>query len=208
MVMVKFCGLTRPCDIDAVNELMPDYVGFVFWKNSRRYITPENALSLRKSLHDDIITVGVFVDESPRVIADMADTRRGAACGSGVVDIVQLHGHEDSEYISHLRTITHAKIIQAFRIKTADDVLRAEKSMADFVLLDAGMGTGKLFDWSLIRGINRPYFLAGGLDADNVKEAVKTLSPYAVDVSSGIETDGHKDRVKMSAFISTLRREK
>lgn len=199
MVKVKFCGLTRPCDIDAVNELMPDYVGFVFWKNSRRYITPENAMSLRKSLHDDIITVGVFVDESPRVIADMA---------GGIIDFIQLHGHEDSEYISHLRTITHAKIIQAFRIKTADDVMRAEKSMADFVLLDAGMGTGKLFDWSLIRGINRPYFLAGGLDAYNVKEAVKILSPYAVDVSSGIETDGHKDRGKMSAFISTLRREK
>ena len=199
MVKVKFCGLTRPCDIDAVNELMPDYVGFVFWPKSKRCITPENALSLRKSLSGEIITVGVFVDESPRVIADIA---------GGIIDMIQLHGHEDSEYISHLRTITHAKIIQAFRIKTADDVMRAEKSMADFVLLDAGMGTGKLFDWSLIRGINRPYFLAGGLDADNVKEAVKTLSPYAVDVSSGIETDGHKDRVKMSAFISTLRREK
>lgn len=199
MVKVKFCGLTRRCDIDAVNELMPDYVGFVFWKNSRRCITPEKAMSLRKSLRGEIITVGVFVDESPRVIADMAGR---------VVEMIQLHGHEDSEYIASLRKITHAKIIQAFRIKTADDVTRAEKSMADFVLLDAGMGAGKLFDWSLIRGVNRPYFLAGGLDAHNVKEAVKTLSPYAVDVSSGIETDGHKDRVKMSAFISTLRREK
>lgn len=199
MVRVKFCGLTRRCDIDAVNELMPDYAGFVFWKNSKRYITPENALSLRKYLRGEIITVGVFVDESPRVIADMA---------GNIIDMIQLHGHEDGEYISHLRTITHAKIIQAFRIKTADDAMRAEKSPADFVLLDAGMGTGKLFDWSLIRGITRPYFLAGGLDADNVTEAVKILSPYAVDVSSGIETDGHKDRVKMSAFISTLRREK
>lgn len=199
MVKVKFCGLTRRCDIDAVNELMPDYAGFVFCKNSRRYITPENALSLRKSLSGKIISVGVFVDESPRVIADMAGK---------IVDVVQLHGHEDGEYISHLRTITHAKIIQAFRIKTADDAMRAEKSPADFVLLDAGMGTGKLFDWSLIRGVKRPYFLAGGLDSSNVKEAVKILSPYAVDVSSGIETDGHKDRVKMSAFISTLRREK
>jgi len=199
MVKVKFCGLTRPCDIDAVNELMPDYVGFVFWPKSKRCITPENALSLRKSLSGKIITVGVFVDESPRVIADMA---------GGIIDFIQLHGHEDSEYISHLRTITHAKIIQAFRIKSADDVTRAEKSTADFVLLDAGMGTGKLFDWSLIRGIKRPYFLAGGLDSSNVTEAVKILSPYAVDVSSGIETDGRKDRVKMSAFISTLRREK
>lgn len=199
MVKVKFCGLTRCCDIDAVNELMPDYAGFVFWRNSKRYITPENALSLRKSLSGKIITVGVFVDESPKIVADMA---------GNIIDMIQLHGHEDGEYISHLRTITHAKIIQAFRIKTADDAMRAEKSPADFVLLDAGMGTGKLFDWSLIRGVKRPYFLAGGLDADNVKEAVKILSPYAVDVSSGIETDGHKDRVKMSAFISTLRREK
>lgn len=199
MVKVKFCGLTRPCDIDAVNELLPDYVGFVFWRNSKRYITPENALSLRKYLRGEIITVGVFVDESPKFVADMAGK---------IVDMIQLHGHEDGEYISHLRTITHAKIIQAFRIKSADDVLRAEKSPADFVLLDAGMGTGKLFDWSLIQGVKRPYFLAGGLDAHNVTEAVKILSPYAVDVSSGIETDGHKDRVKMSAFISTLRREK
>lgn len=199
MVRVKFCGLTRRCDIDAVNELMPDYAGFVFWRNSKRYITPGNALSLRKSLSGKIITVGVFVDESPKIVADMA---------GNIIDMIQLHGHEDGEYISHLRTITHAKIIQAFRIKTADDVMRAEKSPADFVLLDAGMGTGKLFDWSLIRGglKNRPYFLAGGLDSSNVTEAVKVLSPYAVDVSSGIETDGHKDRVKMSAFISTLRR--
>lgn len=200
MVRVKFCGLTRPCDIDAVNELMPEYVGFVFWRKSRRYISTQNALTLRKSLRPEIVPIGVFVDQRPEFIAE--------AAGMGVIDMIQLHGHEDNGYIANLRTITRAKIIQAFRIRTAEDVMSAEKSTADFVLLDAGMGAGKVFDWSLIRGLNRPYFLAGGLDAENVKEAVRIVEPYAVDVSSGIEMDGVKDRVKMSCFISALRREK
>ena len=198
MVRVKFCGLTRICDIEAANDLMPEYVGFVFWHKSRRYVSPKNAMTLRKSLRPEIIPVGVFVDENPKIIADMAEGR--------IIDMIQLHGHEDDEYIADLRKLTHAKIIKAFRIHTADDALRAEKSPADFVLLDSGMGTGKVFDWSLIRGVKRPYFLAGGLDAGTVCEAVSRLNPYAVDVSSGIETDGVKDRVKMSDFISTIRR--
>ena len=198
MVRVKFCGLTRLCDIDAANDLLPEYVGFVFWRNSKRYISPDNAQALRKSLRQEIIPVGVFVDESPQIIADMAE--------GGIIDMIQLHGHEDDEYIASLRKLTHAKIIRAFKIHTGDDVSRAEESSADFVLLDSGTGTGKVFDWSMIRGLKRPYFLAGGLDAHNVAEAVKTLNPYAVDVSSGIETDGTKDRMKMSDFISAARR--
>ena len=198
-VRVKFCGLSRFPDIEAVNELMPDYAGFVFWDKSKRYVTPENAEALRRGLSPKIEAVGVFVDESPEIIAEI--------CGRGIIGIIQLHGHENEEYISRLRSLTDKTIIKAFKVEGAEDVMRAESCTADFVMLDSGMGTGKVFDWSLLAGITRPYFLAGGLDAGNVREAVSRLRPYAVDVSSGIETGGVKDRMKMSEFIAALREE-
>ena len=198
-VRVKFCGLSRFSDIEAANELMPDYAGFVFWDKSRRYVTPENAEALRHELSPKIEAVGVFVDESPEIIAEI--------CGRGIIGIIQLHGHENEEYISRLRTLTNKPVIKAFKVREAEDVMRAENCTADFVMLDSGMGTGKVFDWSLLAGITRPYFLAGGLDAGNVREAVSRLRPYAVDVSSGIETGGVKDRMKMSEFIAALREE-
>ena len=193
-VRVKFCGLSRFSDIEAANELMPDYAGFVFWDKSRRYVTPKNAEALRRELSPRIEAVGVFVDENPETIADI--------CGRGIIGIIQLHGHEDEEYISRLRTFTDKPIIKAFKIREAEDVMRAENCTADFVMLDSGMGTGKVFDWSLLAGITRPYFLAGGLDAGNVREAVSRLRPYAVDVSSGIETGWVKDRVSYSRLKS------
>ncbi|MBQ6981180.1 MAG: phosphoribosylanthranilate isomerase [Synergistaceae bacterium] len=198
-VRVKFCGLSRFPDIEAVNELMPDYAGFVFWDKSKRYVTPENAEALRRGLSPRIKAVGVFVDENPEIIAEI--------CGHGIIGIIQLHGHENEEYISRLRSLTDKTIIKAFKVEGAEDVMRAENCTADFVMLDSGMGTGKVFDWSLLAGITRPYFLAGGLDAGNVREAVSRLRPYAVDVSSGIETGGVKDRMKMSEFIAALREE-
>ncbi|MBQ2616857.1 MAG: phosphoribosylanthranilate isomerase [Synergistaceae bacterium] len=198
-VRVKFCGLSRFPDIEAVNELMPDYAGFVFWDKSKRYVTPENAEALRRGLSPRIKAVGVFVDENPEIIAEI--------CGHGIIGIIQLHGHENEEYISRLRTLTNKPVIKAFKVREAEDVMRAENCTADFVMLDSGMGTGKVFDWSLLAGITRPYFLAGGLDAGNVREAVSRLRPYAVDVSSGIETGGVKDRMKMSEFIAALREE-
>ena len=199
MVRVKFCGLTRPCDIEAANELVPDYAGFVFWRGSRRYVSPGNAEALRKILRPEIVSVGVFVDESPGIIADIS--------GRNIISIIQLHGHEDAEYISHIKALTGRPVIKAFRIRSADDVKAAEICPADYVMADSGMGTGKVFDWSLLRGITRPFFLAGGLDAGNVSQAVSLLKPFAVDVSSGIETDGVKDKVKMSEFIAALREE-
>ena len=198
-VRVKFCGLSRFSDIEAANELMPDYAGFVFWDKSKRYVTPENAEALRRGLSPRIKAVGVFVDENPEIIAEI--------CGHGIIGIIQLHGHENEEYISRLRTLTNKPVIKAFKVREAEDVMRAENCTADFVMLDSGMGTGKVFDWSLLAGITRPYFLAGGLDAGNVREAVSRLRPYAVDVSSGIETGGVKDRMKMSEFIAALREE-
>ena len=198
-VRVKFCGLTRPCDIEAANELVPDYAGFVFWRGSRRYVSPGNAEALRNILRPGIVSVGVFVDESPGIIADIS--------GRNIISIIQLHGHEDAEYISHIKALTGRPVIKAFRIRSADDVKAAENCPADYVMADSGMGTGKVFDWSFLAGITRPFFLAGGLDAGNVRQAVSQLNPFAVDVSSGIETDGVKDKAKMSEFIAALREE-
>ena len=200
MTKIKFCGLTRASDIDTANELGPEYIGFVFAPKSKRYVTPERAAELKRRLAAGIKAVGVFVNDTPCHVADLLET--------GVIDIAQLHGSEDEEYIGHLRQLTGKPIIRAFRIKTAEDIAEAEKCTADHVLLDSGAGTGEVFDWKLIKHMKRPYFLAGGLSPDNVENAVEQLTPYAVDVSSGIETDGVKDKVKMAAFAAAVRGEK
>ena len=200
MTKIKFCGLTGESDIDAANELRPEYVGFVFAPKSKRYVTPERAAELKRRLAAGIKAVGVFVNDTPCHVADLLET--------GVIDIAQLHGSEDEEYIGHLRQLTGKPIIRAFRIKTAEDIAEAERCTADHVLLDSGAGTGEVFDWKLIKNMKRPYFLAGGLSPDNVENAVEQLTPYAVDVSSGIETDGVKDKVKMAAFAAAVRGEK
>lgn len=199
MTKIKLCGLKRPCDIDAANRLKPEYIGFVFLPKSKRYVDYEKARELKSLLSPEIKAMGVFVDESVQTVARLLN--------DGVIDIAQLHGSEDEDYIKLLRSLTDKPIIKAFRIRSGEDIERAEESSADYVLLDSGMGTGKLFDWSLIKSIKRPYFLAGGLDCDNVGEAVRTLRPYAVDVSSGIETDGLKDNEKMAAFVAIARKE-
>lgn len=199
MTRIKFCGLSKISDIEAANEIMPDYIGFVFWKNSRRYISPENAVILRKILKPEIISVGVFVNEKIEVISEIIRT--------GAISAVQLHGSEDDEYISLLRERTHSIIIKAFRIEGTEDVMSAEKSIADYVMLDSGKGTGRLFDWRLAENfLGKKFFLAGGLDAHNVSCAIEALRPYAVDVSSGIETDGRKDIMKMKMFYDAVRR--
>lgn len=199
MTKIKFCGLSRVCDIEYANELKPDYIGFVFAEKSKRYVTYETAAKLKRMLKSDIKAVGVFVDESPERAAKLLN--------EGVIDIAQLHGDEDDGYISRLRALTDKPIIKAYRIASKRDIALAERSQADFVLLDSGAGTGRAFDWSLIQNIKRPYFLAGGLDISNAKAAAEALSPYALDVSSGIETDGFKDKFKMAAFIAAVRKD-
>lgn len=198
MTKIKLCGISRPCDIAIVNELRPEYIGFVFYQKSRRYVSPEQAAELKKQLYPDISTVGVFVNEAPETVAELLKR--------GIIDIAQLHGKEDENYIRTLRTLTDKPIIKAFRIDTGQDILAAKNSTADFILLDSGNGgTGTVFDWNLIQQLNKSYFLAGGLDAHNVKNAVETFHPYAVDVSSGIETDGWKDEIKMRKFVAAVR---
>ena len=197
MTKIKLCGLSRPCDIETANRLSPEYIGFVFVAKSIRYVSSEKAAELKKLLHPSIKAVGVFVREDPETVAGLLK--------NGIIDIAQLHGGESEDYIKQLRALTDKPLIKAFRIETGQDVAAANMSSADYVLLDSGQGgTGTIFDWNLLEKIDRPYFLAGGLSADNVHSAIERLNPYAVDVSSGIETNRHKDSRKMEDFVHAV----
>ena len=215
MVKIKMCGLTRLEDVEVVNELKPEYVGFVFWGKSKRNVTREQARELKQALNPEIKAVGVFVDEEPERIA--------ALLADGIIDIAQLHGNEDEEYIARLRELIGDKpVIKAFVIKAAENantgdantvrdvrevIACIKASSADYLLLDSGKGTGQTFNWELIKGagIDKHFFLAGGLGPENVAAAIEVLHPYAVDVSSGIETGGHKDPEKMRQFAAQAR---
>lgn len=198
-IKIKLCGLMRPSDIEAANLLHPDYVGFIFARKSRRYVSLERVKTLKELLHPDILAVGVFVDEEPDAVA--------AWLAAGVIDLAQLHGGEDEAYMEKLRGLTDKPIIKAFSVKGEGDIRNANESSADYVLLDAGDGgTGTAFDRELLAGMNRPYFLASGLDPSTVGEAVRQWRPYGVDVSSGIETDGVKDADKIREFVDHVRK--
>ncbi len=199
MTKVKMCGIKREEDIFAVNEIRPDYIGFIFFAKSKRYVSPKQADILKKLLDKNIKTVGVFVDEDINTVAKLLN------CGT--IDVAQLHGNEDDEYIIRLKAETNKPIIKAFRILSEQDAEYAQKSIADMILLDAGAGDGKVFDWSLVQKVKRPYFLAGGLNPENVRDALQKIHPYALDVSSGIETGGLKDAEKMKIFMDIVRKE-
>ena len=199
MSKIKLCGLSRKCDIEWANALKPEYIGFVFWSKSKRNVPPEKAKELKDLLSPDIKAVGVFVDEPIENVAELLN--------DNIIDIAQLHGGEDEEYIKKLRALSDKPIIKAFLLKSEIDAERAEKSTADYILVDSGTGTGKSFDWELLKNISRPYFLAGGLCCENISQAITALDPYAVDVSSGIETNGCKDKNKMAAFVAAVRKE-
>ena len=199
MTKIKLCGLTRLEDIQAANRLRPDYVGFVFAPKSRRYVTTTQAKALKEVLDEGIQAVGVFVDAPMDQVARLLH--------EGVIDVAQLHGHEEDGYIQMLRRQTERPIWQAFQVRCVGDLVPAQTSAADCILLDSGTGTGQVFDWNLLRYVDRPYFLAGGLDAQNVSCAVRQSHPYGVDVSSGIETDGRKDQEKMAQFVAAVRKE-
>ena len=201
MTKIKLCGLQSLNDVTAANVVQPDYIGFVFAKTSKRFVIPQTAEELRKKLDRKIAVVGVFVNEPVEVVA--------ALLNKGIIDMAQLHGNESEEYIKLLRKKTDKKLIKAFSVNEAKNLQAAYFCSADYILLDSGSGgTGKSFDWSILQDFGRPYFLAGGLNINNVSEAVSRLHPYAVDVSSGVETDGRKDDVKMAAFINAVRNRK
>lgn len=202
---IKICGMRTLSDIQIVNEALPEFCGFIFDPSRRRYVEPGKAEELRQNVDPRIRTVGVFVNASEQEITDVLDI-----CP---VDAVQLHGAETNVFIKGLRErflelpgLSEVQIIKAFRIDSGDDVRAAEQSEADLILLDHGIGgTGEKFDWSLIRDCGRPFILAGGLSADNVGEAIRLADPWGVDVSSSLETDGHKDRRKVLDFVKEVR---
>ena len=197
MPKIKFCGLTTSNDITAANLVQPDYIGFVFYHKSRRYLTQHQAAILAKELAPRIAKVGVFVNATISEILAYGD----------IIDLIQLHGEEDATFIADLRQHTSKKIIQAYKITDSTDIARARLTTADYPLLDAGMGDGRAFDWQLINNLGQDYFLAGGLNAANLNEALK-FKPYALDVSSGVEKDGRKDEGLMREFIAKVRDEK
>ena len=195
---IKICGLKRPEDIAYVNEAKPDYCGFIieFPKNSRN-VTGNQVRILIAKLDKNIIPVGVFVNAAPERVEELLL--------DGTIRIAQLHGQEDDDYIRRIQKNTGSQVIKAFSVKTAQDIELALKSPADYILLDqGGGGTGQTFDWSLIPEIKRPFFLAGGLGPDNLEQAVDMIRPYAVDLSSSVETDGVKDRSKILEAVNLV----
>ena len=203
MTKIKICGLRRQEDVTYVNECLPDYAGFVFAK-SRRQVTKEQVRELKKNLHPAITAVGVFVNEPAANVAELLNEE--------VIQIAQLHGDEDEVYIQELRTrMQRGKLMKAIRVTKRQDITQAEMLPVDYLLYDAFSGneyggTGKVFDWILLSEVERPYFLAGGINIDNVEEAVRRWQPYAIDLSSAVETDGWKDREKIIAIVEKIKK--
>ncbi len=203
MTKIKICGLSRPEDIEAVNEYLPDYIGLVFAK-SRRQISDSTAIELKRRLDPRIAAVGVFVNEKQDRILHL--------CETGVIDLIQLHGEETEEYIKELKKRVPNQIIKAVRVQRKEEVERAQGSCSDHLLFDTFMygqygGAGQAFDWSLLLPAKRPFFLAGGLHSENVLQAIHQVKPYAIDVSSGVERDGRKDTGKIKELITRIRSE-
>jgi phosphoribosylanthranilate isomerase len=206
-VKIKFCGLRRTQDIEFANQTAPEYVGFVF-APSRRQVSPEEAGQLALKLNPGILKVGVFVNETMERVLE--------AVQAAGLEVVQLHGEEDLDFILALRQrLGEQEIWKAVRTSDKMVLLAADQLPADKLLLDAftpGMagGTGVTADWDLIRSaqaqLTKPYFLAGGLNLVNIPEALKVLEPYGIDLSSGIETAGVKDLDKMMAIVKQVRR--
>ena len=194
---VKICGLNRPEDIAAVNTAQPDYCGFIIdFPKSRRSIPWQELHKLRKLVSPNIGAVGVFVDAYIPMAADLANRY--------ALDAVQLHGHEPNSEIDWLRERTKVPIWKAFQVKSEETIGFANRSHADFVLLDAGQGGGTAFDWSLLDAMERPFALAGGLSAENIPIALQTKA-VLLDVSSGAETGGYKDPEKIQTIVSMIK---
>lgn len=201
---LKICGLSRFGDILAANEIQPDYIGFVFAESSRR-VTPDKAAQLRQELDKRIKAVGVFVNAPMEEIVKLSEDRGNAR----VIDLIQLHGDEDEAYIRQLKTHTGLPVIKAVRVRSREQILKAQELPCDYLLLDTYTkdrygGSGTQFDWNMIPELTKPYFLAGGIHLGNIRQAV-SHGPYCIDVSSAVETGGRKDRRKMEEMAQVLR---
>ena len=209
MVKIKICGLRRLEDIEIVNKYKPDYIGFVFAESPRK-VSFEEARELSGLLSEDIVPVGVFVNEHMKLIVDLFK--------EGIIEIAQLHGDEDEKYIKDLKdksieeTGKEIPVINAIEIKDNTDfndtVLGWRDSLSDYFILDSGKGSGKTFDWSLIdknsEFFKNSIFLAGGLNSENLTSAIEEFNPFAVDLSSSVETDGFKDEEKIKEIIEIV----
>lgn len=194
---IKICGLTEKREIACVNRWKPDYIGFMFFPKSKRYVSLERAKELAADLSPEIKKVGVFVNASPEEMVEAAE----------FLDLIQLHGQESEETIEYLKVKTHLPIIRAVSMTEETDPLRFNHSKADYLLLDSGKGgTGKVFDHGKIKGFTKPFFLAGGLTPENARAAAENVRSYGIDLSSGLETDGKKDEKKIEELIRRIRK--
>ncbi len=199
MTKIKICGLTRLADIEAVNAAHPDYIGFVF-AGSKRQLDQDTARRLKAQLDPGIQAVGVFVNHPVTEIIELAN--------QGIIDLIQLHGDEDEATVRRLQEQTGRPVIRAFRISSPADI---KETAADYRLFDTYDpnqygGSGATFNWELLQGITGDFFLAGGLNCSNIEAAINQVRPYCVDLSSGVETDGVKDRDKIIEIVERIRR--
>lgn len=206
---VKICGLRREEDICCVNAYLPDYIGFVFYPESKRYVTGEQAQKLKEKLDPRIRAVGVFVNADPDEVI--------ALLQKSIIDIAQLHGQESEEQLRKIREQTGKPVIRAVKVTEETDLQKAYQTDADYILLDNGMGSGKPFPWDVIlkqlaqeelqEEIRRkPIFLAGGISPENMERAAEAFRPYALDLSSSVETEGVKDPEKIRKLMETIRK--
>ncbi len=209
MVKLKICGMRRAEDIEMANSYKPDYIGFVFAESPRK-VSYEQAKELSDLLSEDIVPVGVFVNEHMKLIVDLFK--------DGIIEMAQLHGDEDEKYIRNLKdksieeTGKQIPVINAIEIKEGadydDELLKWRDSASDYFILDSGKGSGKTFDWSLIdkesEFFKNSIFLAGGLNSENLALAIGEFNPFAVDLSSSVETDGFKDEKKIKEIIEIM----
>lgn len=206
---VKICGLRREEDICCVNAYLPDYIGFVFYPESKRYVTGEQAQKLKEKLDPRIRAVGVFVNADPDEVI--------ALLQKNIIDIAQLHGQESEEELRKIREQTGKPVIRAVKVTEETNLQEAYQTDADYILLDNGMGSGKPFPWDVIlkqlaqeelqeKICRKPFFLAGGIDPENMERAAEAFRPYALDLSSSVETDGVKDPEKIRKLMETIRK--
>ncbi len=203
-VKIKICGNRRREDIQILNQYPPDYTGFILSGGFGRSIVIGTFYELKSYLDKKIRTVGVFVNEPIEEIKKCAYHE--------ALNVIQLHGEEDLYYIRELKTIFHGEIWKAVRVRTPEDIQKADALPVDKLVLDSFSavshgGTGTLAPWDIIKE-NRPkheFFLAGGISAGNVPEAVETVQPFGIDLSSSVETDRQKDSDKIKTIMQIIR---
>lgn len=201
---LKICGIKRKEDVEYINRYSPDYIGFVF-AGQKRKISFETAEELKKLVNPSVTVVGVFVNEPVEHVIDLLQR--------DIIDMAQLHGTESDEEVVRIQEATGKKVIKALKVTREEDILQYKDSHADYLLYDNGQGTGKCFSWEILLQLekkgeipNKPYFVAGGIDAANVEQAMQNyVNAYGLDLSSGVETEGYKDESKIKTVVETVK---